>query len=280
MVGHMPLEHVILVRIQVPQPKFKIFMKLITLNTWGGRAGKNKLLSFFDKYKNEIDIFCLQEMWSAPYKHLEGHPAGGKNINNEAVMVYGVQEISKLLSNHLNYFRPHHLDNYGLMMLINKNLVINEEGEVFVYKYKGYMPEGDVGGHARNIQYIKTFINKKPVTIINFHGLWNGKGKTDTEDRIQQSKNILEFVKKLDEDCILCGDFNLLPDTESVKLFEKNGFKNLIKEYKIISTRTSFYKKPERHADYIFTTKGINIKNFEVLPDEISDHSPLLLEFE
>jgi exonuclease III len=254
-------------------------MKLITLNTWGGRAGKERLLSFFDKYKNEIDIFCLQEIWSAPYEHLEGHSAGGLSIDHEQIMVYGMQEISELLSDHSNFFRPHHLDNYGLLTLLNKKINITEEGEVFVYKHKGYIPEGDVGKHARNIQYVTFELNDHPVTVINFHGLWNGGGKTDSEDRIKQSENILKFIKEIKGECILCGDFNLLPDTQSIKLFESCGLRNLIKEYNITSTRTSFYTKPEKHADYIFVSSGINIIDFKVLPDEVSDHSPLLLDF-
>ncbi|MDD5318676.1 MAG: endonuclease/exonuclease/phosphatase family protein [Candidatus Pacebacteria bacterium] len=255
-------------------------MKLITLNTWGGRAGKEGLLSFFAKHKGNVDIFCLQEIWADSYQDLGTKLAGGVALDYDKIMVHGVQEISELLTGHSKFFRPHYLDNYGLMTMVNKKLEINEEGEVFVYKHKGYDPEGDAGGHARNIQYITFMMNGRPVTIINFHGLWNGKGKTDTEDRLQQSKNILEFTKKIKGDYILCGDFNLLPDTESLKLFETHGLKNLIKENKITSTRTSFYTKPERHADYIFVTKGIEVKNFAVLPDEVSDHSALLLDFE
>ena len=57
-------------------------MKIISLNTWGGRAGKEGLLSFISEYKNSIDVFCFQEIWSAPYEHLDGHDAGGKKINN------------------------------------------------------------------------------------------------------------------------------------------------------------------------------------------------------
>ena len=34
-------------------------MKIITLNTWGGRAGKEGLLSFASEYKNSIDVFCF-----------------------------------------------------------------------------------------------------------------------------------------------------------------------------------------------------------------------------
>jgi len=46
----------------------------------------------------------------------------------------------------------------------------------------------------------------------------------------------------------------------------------------VSSTRTSFYTKPEKHADYAFVTKGISVTDFKVLPDEVSDHAPLLIE--
>ncbi len=253
-------------------------MRIISLNTWGGRAGKEKLLDFFKKYADTTDIFCLQEIWAEAYKHLDGHLAGGVVINNEEILVHGLREISATLPNHMPFFRPHHGDNYGLLMLVHKKLIIVEEGEVFVHKHKGYVVEGDAGNHARNIQYVTVETDAGPLTVINFHGLWNGKGKTDTEERIQQSKNILEFTSKLKGEYVLCGDFNLLPDTESIKLFETVGLRNLIKEYGISSTRTSFYKKPEKHADYMFVTKGIQVKDFKVLPDEVSDHAPLLID--
>ena len=226
------------------------------------------------------DIFCLQEVWSAAYEHLDGHLAGGVKLDNRKIMTTAVKEISEVLPNHVAFFRPHHGDNYGLLMMVHRNLYVMEEGDVFVYKNKGYIPEGDVGNCARNIQYVIIETTSGPMTVINFHGLWNGKGKTDTEDRILQSKNILKFTKKLNGEYILCGDFNLLPDTKSVKLFEEKGLRNLIKEYKVSSTRTSFYAKPEKHADYFFVTKGIKVKEFKVLPDEVSDHAPLLIEVE
>ncbi len=253
-------------------------MKIITLNTWGGRAGKELLLSFFKEYKDETDIFCLQEIWSAPHTHLDGHDAGGVPIDHNNIMTHGMQEISKTLSDYVGYFRPHFGDNYGLMMFVRKGLEVVAEGEIFVYKEKGYIPDGDLGNHARNIQYATLLIEDKPVTIINFHGLWNGKGKTDTEDRLNQSKNIIKFIDSLNGECVFCGDFNLLPDTKSIALFEEYGLTNLIKENGIQSTRTSFYNKPEKYADYIFVSKEINVKNFKVIPDEVSDHLPLYLE--
>lgn len=254
-------------------------MRTISLNTWGGRAGKEGLLAFFRAHA-DTDIFCLQEIWSAPYQHLEGHLAGGLEIDNEQIMTYGLQEISAALPNHVSFFRPHHGDHYGLLTLVHKDLVVTEEGEVFVYKHKAYVPEGDVGRHARNIQHVTIETTTGPLTVINFHGLWAGRGvgKQDTEERLEQSEKILEFTKQIRNPFVLCGDFNLLPDTESLRKFEKAGLRNLIREYDVTSTRTSFYTKPEKFADYAFISSGIDLKDFKVLSDEVSDHAPLSIE--
>ncbi len=254
-------------------------MKLISLNTWGGRAGKEKLLAFFEAHK-DVDIFCLQEIWSAPYEHLEGALAGGLNIDHSDIMVYGMQEISTLLDSHDGYFRPHHLENYGLMMLVKKDLDVISEGDIFVYKERGHIPEGDVGNHARNVQYVTVATKNGNRSILNFHGLWNGGGKRDSDDRLLQSDKIIEFVRTLCDPFVLCGDFNLMPDTESVKKLEDVGLRNLIKEFGVTSTRTSFYTKPEKFADYALVSNGITVRDFKVLPDEVSDHKPLYIEFE
>jgi hypothetical protein len=44
-------------------------MRLIYLNTWGGRAGSEKLLAFLDSDR-DADFICLQEVWSGPYENL------------------------------------------------------------------------------------------------------------------------------------------------------------------------------------------------------------------
>lgn len=255
-------------------------MKIISLNTWGGRVGKETLLNFFNAHKDTVDIFCLQEIWSAEHGDLEGKSAGGVPLENEKIMIQGMQEIAATLHDHVSYFRPHLFDHYGLQLLVRKNISVIEEGECFVYKEKGYVPEEDLGRHARNIQYVTFERNGTPFTVINFHGLWNGKGKGDSDERIEQTRNILAFTKKLSHDFVLCGDFNLLPDTESITLFEDAGLINLIKTHGITSTRTSFYTKPVPYADYAFVTKGVTVKDFKVLPDEVSDHSALYLEIE
>lgn len=254
-------------------------MKIISLNTWGARAGLENLLRFLKSHK-DADIFCLQEIWSHGGGDIMlGKTAGGELL--EGVTTALLQKIEEILPDHTMYFRPHFYDFYGLAMFVKKDIEVVEEGETFVYKDRGYISEEEAGNHARNIQYVTIKNNDQLKTIINFHGLWNGKGKNDSEDRLIQSDNILNFIKNLSHPFIICGDFNLRPDTNSIKKFEDFGLRNLIKEYGITSTRTSLYRKTsEKFADYTLVSKGIKVVDFGILKDVVSDHTPMYLEFE
>ncbi len=253
-------------------------MKLICLNTWGGKAGAGNLLAFLESHR-DADFLCLQEIWSAPYEHLDGVAAGSDVIDHGEIMVYGKQEISALLRRHEAFFHPHHLDDYGLMTMVSKSLDVVGSGDVFVHRERGYVPEGNLGLHARNLQFVTVDGPLGLLTVVNFHGLWNGQGKRDSQERIAQSRRILEFLAGRREPLVLCGDFNLLPETKSLQMFEAARLRNLVKQFGVKSTRTRLYTRPEPFADYIFVSDKIDVRDFRVLPDEVSDHAPLLLEF-
>ncbi len=252
-------------------------MKLISLNTWGGKAGREKILDFFARYK-DADIFCLQEMWSGGGEEWEGRMAGAVPI--EGIVYTLFSDVSNILSSYTSYFRPQFQKHYGLAIFIKKDFKVLEEGEIYVYKEKGYYSEEDLGDHGRSMQYIVFETPAGKRMVANLHGLWNGTGKGDTVDRLLQSDKIIDFLKTRSEPLVLCGDFNLLPDARSVKKLEDFGLCNLIAEYGITNTRSSVYTKPERYADYAFVSDGVRVKDFWVLPDEVSDHLALFLDFE
>jgi hypothetical protein len=63
-------------------------------------------------------------------------------------------------------------------------------------------------------------------------------------------------------------------------MLEEAGLRNLIKGYGITSTRTSLYKKEHRFADYTFVSENISVIDFKILPEEVSDHNAMYLDFE
>jgi endonuclease/exonuclease/phosphatase family metal-dependent hydrolase len=240
--------------------------KLITLNIWGGHIEK-PLLNFI-KSNQDVDIFCLQEVYCK---------ASAKISNEDRYINLDIfSEIQKLLPEHRGYFRPVVNNIYGIAMFVKTNIQVMDEGEVTIYANDNYIGVGPT--HSRILQYIKCSINNKDLVIINIHGLWNGMGKNDSPERIVQSSKIKEFIDKVNTPKILCGDFNLRPDTQSLQILG-GTMDDQIKIHNIQSTRTNFYPGTERFADYVFTSKDITVKNFQVLADEVSDHAPLLVEF-
>lgn len=133
---------------------------------------------------------------------------------------------------------------------------------------------------CRSIQNVILNINGKELQIINVHGIWN-KDKNGDERTIQQSKFILKRIR-YDIPCIVLGDFNLLPNTESIKLINKK-MSNLIDAYNIKITRPTFndgLDKGDLVCDYIFVNNKIKVNDFKVLDSNVSDHLPLLLDFD
>lgn len=242
-------------------------MKLITLNIWGGHV-RQPLLDFIQA-QHDTDIFCFQEVYhNAPEKI---------STEDRKVSLSIFSELHELLPDHQAYFRPAVRDVYGLGTFIRKNIDVLQEGDVSIHTNPDYSGSGPA--HSRNMQWLECCIHQRIYSILNVHGLWNGMGKTDTPERIAQSQRIRDFMDRLDQPKIVCGDFNLRPDTESLRLIEKD-MQNHVQLNHVRSTRTSLYPKPEKFADYIFTSPDVRVKKFEVLQDEVSDHAPLLLEFE
>lgn len=231
---------------------------------------RDLLLDFVRREGAATDFLCLQEV---------DHEGTGKfPFVDEDPELFG--KFADILPDHTGYFHPHFRDFFGLGAFVRTSVPVMKAEERFVHLHKGFEPEGDIGHRARHLQVITCEMGGKTFSVINFHGLWNGQGKGDSSDRLEQSRKIVEALKFLKGEIVLCGDFNLEPDTESMAIIEAAGLRNLVKEYGVTSTRTSLYTKPGKFADYILVSKGIKVKNFRVLPDEVSDHAPLMLEFE
>lgn len=255
-------------------------MKILSLNIWDARVF-NPLMKFFEN-NQDVDIFCLQEVFN-------GKEPG--TFRGEGQVMNGFAEITKRLPDHIGFFRPAEdsLDDkparglsipYGLAIFVKKGINILSHHHDYVFGDTNKFLSDDAKTHRRIVQTVCISRNNNPLAISNFHGLWNGKGKTDTPERIEQSRKVKQHINSFNHSVVLVGDFNLLPDTESLAIVA-DGMKNLIKDYGITSTRSKLYTKHEKpvlFADYIFTTSDIEIKDFKVLQDVVSDHLPLCVE--
>ncbi len=243
-------------------------MKLICLNTWGGKV-KNELHDFIKKQAADTDIFCFQEVFD------NAHVTTLGDIDQN---LYAT--ITELLPDHVGHYAPSQDDDEGIATFVKPSIKLDEVGDVFVYRYRNAMEGIDRRTLGRNLQYIQFTQNGQDYTVSNFHGLWNGAGKTDTPDRLDQSRKIQDFIKtKAKGKVILVGDLNLELNTKSLAILEE-GMRNLIKENSIASTRSHYHKGPNKLADYAIVSNDVQVLHFGVLQDQVSDHLALLLQFD
>ena len=257
-------------------------MRLISLNIWGGVLFDD-LIKFLREKKQDTDFFCLQEVHKSDRSVIT--PKGGRsNI---------LEDLKKELLDFDFLFSPNfhgsdfeYIVDYPLSsgpgIFWKKSHSPKKTGSVFTHYTENDVrsfPNSNAPDVPRNFQYL-IFEN---FTILNVHGYWNPAPKTDTPERIEQSEKLIEFVKKNNLPSVVAGDFNLRMDTKSIGMFEDVGFRNLVKESGAETTRTAHYdikwRNTDKFADYIFT-KGVSVFDFKVMPNIVSDHSPLFLEFE
>lgn len=128
-------------------------------------------------------------------------------------------------------------------------------------------------------------IGTKTVIVINVHGVPQPGHKLDTEGRLQQSRGIIAELGEKHAPTVLCGDFNLLPHTESIRMVTDKGFRNLIEEYAISTTRNrlaweQFPDNKQLFADYTFVSSGVRVLDFTVPDIEVSDHLPMIVDID
>ena len=236
---------------------------------------KEKFADFFEQHK-DVDTWCFQEVYKDFYKAEDQD-----KIDRSDVDFNLYQSLKGHVTDHESEFCQVLKGVYGIATFLRKDLRIIERGEILIAR-GDYEDTTDHQNrdHHRKLLWFEVEENGKKVLIANTHLTHRPEGKLASEKRLGQSKMIINFLAMFDCPKILVGDFNLQPDTESIKMIEATGMINLVKKHGVTSTRTEVYKKPIRFADYIFVSPDIKVKDFRVLPDVVSDHSPLMLDFE
>lgn len=169
--------------------------------------------------------------------------------------------------------------------ILSKYPIVEATNE-FYYKHYSYDSDRTnftIEDHSRAVQIMELSVKNKRLQILNLHGLYS-KDKKDSERTINQCKYILKAAKRKNIPTIIVGDFNLLPDTQSIKMISKR-FRNVVTEYKTPSTLSEYdpateHKQGKLVIDYIFVNDSIKVNHFEVIETTISDHLPLILDFD
>lgn len=252
-------------------------MKLITLNIWGGKV-HDPLIEFLNNQKSSADIFCFQEVFfglpSAP--SIQGTVP---HISSEVSDLLQDFQFLFRFSPEGSYFQgePTQDTRVGLAVFVRKQITVLEHGGLFTYKPSSAFAQDPKLTMTGNCEFVKIEYAGQQVLIANLHGVWQASGKEDTDIRLTQSKILKEFLARHQGPKILCGDFNMLPQTQSMSVLE-DGMQNVIIQKNIQSTRSELYTKAEKYSDYILVSPEIQVSDLQVPQITVSDHLPLILE--
>ncbi len=243
-------------------------MKILQLNIWGGRLGRviSDLL-----VRENPDVVCLQEAIAIP---------GGKSILFE-----DVEEIQAHTGYEHAYMTPSITFNLMRRKAEWGNCVLSKHPFVETNEQYTYLEHVDDYDHleisdynsGRALQHVVVEGDAGPVNILNHHGYHINEHKNGNDETLRQCKLIADYAKSLTGPVVLCGDFNLVATSSSLEQINA-VLVNHVKERGVISTRTPLTYKTEA-CDYIFTSPDIEVKNFQVLDDIVSDHKALTVEF-
>ena len=265
-------------------------MRIICLNGWGGKL--HEALAAYIRAASP-DVLCLQEVVHTPASDKEWLDyRDADHILPQRANFF--RDIAEALPDHVATFCPAAQgdlwdgdkvlpSHWGLATFVHKRFPI--VGQIQAFVHKTFSPDG-YGDHprSRNAHAVRLhdFECDWPVSIIHTHGLRDLNGKMDTPERVAQAHRLADLVKSIAEPgdrIVLCGDFNVEPDSETFNILRQIGLNDLVTGRGHTGTRTSHYKKPGRFADYMLVNDAVVVKRFEIVTEpEVSDHCPLLLE--
>lgn len=264
-------------------------MRLTCLNAWGGRMHA-ELSAWLTK--NDPDILCIQEVIHVPDAPAEwlDYRDEGRTLLQRADML---ADLAAALPGHDITFCPAargplwHGDEqvwsqWGLATLTRRGLPVTHQAQGFVH---GVFGADGFGPHPRSRtgHALRLWRPSGGVVIAHMHGLRDPEaGKADTPARAAQAHRLAalaEAVRQPGDEVIICGDFNVLPGSETLAILSRLAPCELVTAGGHPGTRNSLYTKTERHADYMMVSDTLVVASFDVIHHpEVSDHCPLVLE--
>lgn len=237
------------------------------------------LMGFLKDSAQDTDIFCFQEVFNSESAIV------GKVDNRFNLFAI----LEKTLPEFQGYFSPaqdgfdyrHSVDkriSFGLAVFVRKTIPVESLDVFFIFGDRNSMKGDDENTLPCNAQCITVLApDDKKISICNAHGMpeWP---KTDNPARLKQSTIIRGFLDRRGNTKILCGDLNLLPETKSIQILEKD-MRNLVSEFEVEDTRGKLHRMDPHVSDYVFISKDIAVLNFSAPDMGISDHLPLILDF-
>ncbi|MGR3468141.1 MAG: endonuclease/exonuclease/phosphatase family protein [Shimia sp.] len=266
-------------------------MRLVCLNAWGGREWP-----VIEDWLPTCgaDILCLQEVTRSPVASPEWlwYRDPPRRVLKQRADLFG--DIAYALPDHVGQFQPamrgvleetdgtEVASEHGNALFLHQRLALTHQRQDFVTGRfrQGFLPQPG----PRPVQIARIEHGGWGLWVVHLHGLYDTQGKHDTPARAAQAQRLVRLVQETwdrHEPLILCGDLNVLGNSQTLTEIGRMGLVNLNAAHGVTDTRTALYEKDQREADWCFATPGLSVRAFEAPAEPVlSDHRPLILDFD
>lgn len=242
-------------------------MKIIQLNIWGGKLGQ-QIIDFLQA--EQPDFVCMQEV-----NDLKGRAGYKFFATLDEIKSGGGFGEAFMSATYSSRYMERELE-YGNAILSRQPFTSAQT----VFTRGEYMRNFDIeadDGNIRNLQVATVDVDGTPLHILNHHGHHVPDTKAGNDETLRQMRVIADVLDDLQGPVILCGDFNLAPDSRSIVTLNER-LSNLSIIHNLQRTYNQFSAVHEV-CDYIFANDQIKVEHFEMSEALISDHKALILEF-
>jgi len=231
-------------------------VSIISWNIWKGKH-TDKVIAFLKE--QNADIVCLQEIMQ---QEIEGMTY---NTATTIAQALGYQNI---------YFKSFTTDRHTPVFdlgdaILTRFPIVSSSVHALssMEEYKGNSVT-----EPRNAIEATLDLHGTELTILNTH-LGYSEGFTESTIRTQQTEKLLKLIQN--PKTILAGDFNSLPKSSVIK-----SVSELMNNTDIEMTKPTYFdlkdsqNTPQR-IDYVFLSRDIKTRSFEIIESSASDHFPL-----
>jgi len=246
-------------------------MKIIQINGWQG-----KLLPFLLPFmqKGNPDILCMQEVTFS-------------NVKAAKLPILGLLDYGETVGKHFSdyYFSP--LFSFQALgakvdygnAVFSKHRLEKKETVFVNNSYKSNETAKNFTKNIVNLQLVSLKIDSKILSVSNHHG-FHELDPLGSNHSTEVMNKAIRHLKHTRSPIIVCGDFNINPQSPAMKEVRVLGLRNLTVESGTKSTLSKIhYAKKQVVCDYIFVSEDVKVKNFKVSEEIVSDHKALILEF-
>ncbi len=251
-------------------------IKVVSLNLWNGGRLFDEARSFL--LSEQADIMFLQEAYNGQVQSLENR-------------FQTVTLLQQAFPEYDYHFAPAYLDTRqdghkieDGQLLLSRFPLSDTRTIFFDVPYGEYDQDAmtDFRQFPAGLQVATIRPSDKPIRLLNVHGPVDLDGLADTDRRLRMAQVIAAEVAEADQ-VILAGDFNVQPETKSIKVIEKslhNVFAGELETTFNVKRKdlTKFPGYQTAVVDMMFVSESIEVVHHYCPDVDVSDHLPLVAQ--